>query len=37
MPQLLLLRKIIVKMKMVQIKKHSDEKAARTIAANRWA
>jgi hypothetical protein len=35
MPQIVLLRKIIVKIKLVQIKKISSNKAARTIAANR--
>jgi len=37
MPKLVILRKIDAKMKFVQIKKNSSSKAARTIAANRYA
>jgi hypothetical protein len=36
MPQIVLLKKIIAKMKLVQIKKISIKKAARTIAVNRY-
>lgn len=35
MPQVVLIRKIIVNLKMVQIKKNSSNNAARTIAAIR--
>jgi len=37
MPQIVLLRKRIVNLKMVLIKKNSSKNAARTIAATRWA
>jgi hypothetical protein len=36
MPLVVILRKRIVKLKIVQIKKNSSKNAARTIAANRW-
>jgi hypothetical protein len=37
MPQVVLLRKLIAKMKMVQIKKVESKNAARTIASKRYA